>query len=225
MEKHFDILRKCKLFDGIENENLAAMLSCLNAKSKLFKKGQIVFSEGEKTEHFGIVLSGAVQIVREDFYGNRSIVTAVTPSQIFGEAFACAGVEVLPVSVVAAENTEVLLINSQRVTAPCTNACSFHSRLIYNLLKIVANKNLIFHKRIEITSKRTTREKLMTYLLMQAKENKSDSFTIPYDRQQLADYLEVDRSGLSSEIGKLRNEGVIKCVKSHFTLLKVSARY
>lgn len=219
MTKNFDVLRKCPLFNEIEDENLIEILKCMGAKEYSYAKGDTVFAEGDKARYFGIVLKGSVQLVRVDYYGNRSIVANIEPPQLFGEAFCCAGLDLLPLDAVAAEDTEILLIEAQRITHPWGNACVFYSQVILNLLNIVAKKNLVLHGKIEITSKRSTREKLMTYLLAQAKKVKSRTFTIPYDRQELADYLEVERSGLSSEIGKLRKEKVLECRRSTFTLL------
>lgn len=219
MKDFFDILRECPLFDRIGDESLKEMLGCLNAKERSYKKGDAVFAEGDKAKYLGIVLEGSVQLVRVDYYGNRSILTNIEPPQLFGEAFACAGMKSLPVDAVAATDTKILLLDAQRIARPCGNACPCHGQTILNLLHIVAKKNLVLHQKIEITSKRSTREKLMTYLLLQAKNAKSHTFTVPYDRQELADYLEVDRSGLSAEISKLRNEKVLECRRSTFTLL------
>lgn len=219
MKDFFDILRECPLFDRIEDESLKEMLGCLNAKERSYKKGDAVFAEGDKAKYLGIVLEGSVQLVRVDYYGNRSILANIEPPQLFGEAFACAGLKSLPVDAVAAADTKILLLDAQRIARPCGNACPCHGQTILNLLHIVAKNNLVLHQKIEITSKRSTREKLMTYLLLQAKNAKSHTFTVPYDRQELADYLEVDRSGLSAEISKLRNEKVLECRRSTFTLL------
>ena len=219
MKDFFDILRECPLFDRIGDESLKEMLGCLNAKERSYKKGDAVFAEGDKAKYLGIVLEGNVQLVRVDYYGNRSILANIEPPQLFGEAFACAGLKSLPVDAVAAADTKILLLDAQRIARPCGNACPCHGQTILNLLHIFAKKNLVLHQKIEITSKRSTREKLMTYLLLQAKNAKSHTFTVPYDRQELADYLEVDRSGLSTEISKLRNEKVLECRRSTFTLL------
>ena len=186
------------------------------------KKNQFVFQEGDPADKIGIVLEGSVQLVREDYYGNRSIVARIEPSGIIGESFAFSNNATFPVSVVAAEDCRVMLIDSRRIAVTCSNACAFHNRMIFNMLKIIANKNLVLNQKIEITSKRTTREKLMTYLTTQAKAHNSDSFIIPYDRQALADYLEVERSAMSAEISKLRRDGIIDCQKSHFRLLKAA---
>lgn len=219
MKEFFSILERCPLFDGVDSNDLSAMLACLNARVFSYQKNQVIFQEGDPAKYVGIVLTGAAQIVREDYYGNRSIVARIEPAELFGESFACAGVSALPVSVVAADDSQVMLIDCRRLTVSCTSACSFHSRIIFNLLRVVATKNLLFNQKIEITSHRTTREKLMAYLLIQAKQNKSSSFTIPYDRQSLADYLGVDRSAMAVEISKLRKDGIIACEKSHFELL------
>jgi len=176
-------------------------------------------SEGDPVRWIGVVLSGTVQIVQVDYYGNRSMMAKLGPADIFAEAFACAGVREMPVDAVAAETTEVLLIDAGRMMQPCSAQCGFHQRLIRNLLRVVASKNLALRQKIEITSQRSTREKLMAYLLLQAKRAGKDSFSIVYDRQELADFLEVDRSGLSAEISKLRKEGKLICRKNHFTLL------
>ena len=213
------ILEKCQLFDGIRPEDLGSMLGCLGGRMVDVKRGQTVFQEGESAIYVGIVLSGGVQLIRDDYYGNRSIVSHISAAELFGESYAFSGAKVLPVTVQADADSRILLIDSRRIRTCCCNACDFHNRLIENLLRLVANKNLMLHQKIHITSQRTTREKLMAYLLQQAKLQGSNAFSIPYDRQALADYLEVDRSGLSVEIGKLRREGVIECEKNQFRLL------
>ncbi|MGN0994488.1 MAG: Crp/Fnr family transcriptional regulator [Butyricicoccus sp.] len=219
MQEHFAILGACPLFAGIETSELSALLGCLEAKTVRAAKNGVILLEGDPARYIGVVLTGGVQVVREDYYGNRSILARLAPGELFAESFACAGVPAMPVSVIAAADSAVLLLDCRRITAPCSRACTFHSKLIFNLLQVVARKNLAFHQRLEITARRTTREKLMAYLLAQAKQAGADHFTIPYDRQELADYLGVDRSGLSAELGKLRREGVLRCRKNEFTLL------
>lgn len=219
MKDFQSVIGRCPLFDGIRMEDLSAMLSCIGGRKVAAAKGQSVFREGDAATHVGMVLSGAVRMVREDYYGNRSIVAHIGPAELFGETYACAGISSIPVSIVADEDSVVLLMDCRRITTTCSSACAFHNRIIFNLLKLVAIKNLVFDQKIQITSKRTTREKLMAFLLNQAKLQGSSSFAIPYDRQELADYLEVDRSGLSAEISKLRREGVLESEKNHFKLL------
>lgn len=219
MKKYFEILKNCPLFDGIEEEKLFVMLECLGAKVEFFDKKYTVFAEGNPAKYIGIVLSGSVQIVQVDYFGNRSILGNVGAGEVFCEAFACAEVGAIPVTVIANEPCEIMLIDSSHILHTCSNNCGFHRQLIFNLMKGLAVKNIMFHQRIEITSKRTTREKLMAYLMIQAQKNNSNSFDIPFDRQELADYLEVDRSGLSVQISKLRDEGVLYYHRNHFELL------
>ena len=195
------------------------MLTCLGAKIEHFDKKYTILAEGSAARCIGIMLSGTAQIIQIDYYGNRSILSGIGPSEVFGEAFACAEVREIPVSVIANDAVEVMLLDSTHILHMCERTCGFHQRLIFNLMKDLANKTILFHQRIEVTSKRTTREKLMTYLSMYAKKVGSNHFEIPFDRQELADYLEVDRSGLSVEIGKLKKEGLLENHKNRFALL------
>ena len=220
MEKYFEVLQQCPLFDGIGSEELDALLTCLGAMRVPVVKGQVILAEGEPARFVGIVLEGCVQIEKVDYYGNRSILTQAVPGELFGESFACAGAAEMPVSAVATEQGMVVLMERGRITTGCSNACGFHSRLIANLLKIVSLRNIQLSQTLEITGKRTTREKLLAYLIGQAKFRGSDSFTIPFDRQALADYLQVERSAMSAEISKLRREGVLESKKNHFRLLR-----
>lgn len=219
MKKYLEILKACPLFENIEEQDLLKMLGCLGVKVESFDKKYTIFAEGAPARYIGIVLSGSAQIIQVDYYGNRSILSEVESGEVFSEEFACAGVESIPISVVADEPCEIMLINCSHIMHTCSNNCGFHQTLIFNLMKDLANKSIMFHQRIEVTSKRTTREKLMTYLALRAKKMGSNSFDIPFDRQELADYLEVDRSGLSAEISKLRSEGILECRKKHFELL------
>ena len=219
MKKYLEILKNCVLFDKIGDENLIRMLGCLGATVTSFDKKYTIFVEGSPARFIGIVLSGSAQILQVDYYGNRSILSNVGPGEVFAEAFACAEVRALPVTVVANEPCEIMMIDCSHILHTCQNNCDFHQQLIYNLMKDLAGKTIMFHQRIDVTSKRTTREKLMTYLTMQARSSGSNSFDIPFDRQELADYLEVDRSGLSSEISKLKKEGILDSRKKHFVLL------
>ena len=219
MKKYLKILKKCALFENIEEEHLMRMLPCLGAKVEFFDKKYTIIDEGSQAKYVGIVLSGSAHIVQVDYYGTRSILGSVESGEVFAEAFACAETESIPVSVVASEPCEVMLIDCGHILHTCNNNCGFHGQLIYNLMKDLARKTLIFHQRIEITSKRTTRERLMAYLMFYAKQTGGESFEIPFDRQELADYLEVDRSGLSAEISKLRAEGVLESNKKRFRLL------
>ena len=218
MKKYFNVLKLCPLFNGLDEEKLSTMLNCLGAKVESFDKKYTIFSEGKPQKYIGILLSGSAQIIQIDYFGNRSILSDIEAGNSFAEAFACNDNSILPVSIIANEPCEVMFINSRHILYTCTNCCDFHQQLIYNLMKELAKKNIAFYQKIDVTSKRTTREKLLTYLAYQAKRAGSNRFTIPFDRQALADYLEVDRSGLSVEISKLKKEGVLDTHKNLFEL-------
>ena len=209
MREYFPAIKKSALFQGISEDDLDGMLTCLGARTASYSKNQTIFWEGEPASLIGVVLTGKVQIAKDDFFGNRNIISMMEPSQLFGEAFACAGIEKLPVTATAVTDSEILLLDCRRVITTCGN-----------LLHIVAAKNIMLNQKIELTSKRTTKEKLMAYLLMQAKQNKSRIFAIPYDRQELADYLCVERSAMSTELSKLRQEGRIDYHKNQFKILE-----
>ena len=223
MQEYLGILERCPLFAGIQQTELRGLLECLGASVLTVARGQIVLGEGDPARFVGIVLRGRIQIEKLDYFGNRSIIAQAEAGELFAESFACAGAEEMPVSAVATGDAAVMLIRCDRITTGCSNACGFHSRLISNLLQIVARRNLQLNQKIELTAKRTTREKLMAYLMNQAKIFGSNSFTIPFDRQGLADYLQVERSAMSAEISKLRNEGVLESKKNHFRLIRPEA--
>lgn len=218
MKKYFEVLEQCPLFAGIGAQDMEAMLGCLEAQVKTFAKNEYIFREGEAAGRIGVLLEGSARVEQTDYFGNRRIMAGLETGELFGESFACAGVQQLPVDVVAGEPAAVLFIDSGRITQTCCNACAFHQKMIYNLMQVLAVKNLMFHQRITVTAGRTTRDKLMAYLLLQAKRAGSPRFEIPFDRQGLADYLGVDRSGLSAEISKLRKEGRLTSEKNKFVL-------
>ncbi len=218
MKKHLEILKKCPLFEGIAEQDLLTMLHCLGAKIEHFDKKYTIFAEGSPARQLGIMLSGSAQITRLDYYGNRSILSEINTSEVFAEAFACAEIPTFPVNVIANEACDIMFIDCRHILHTCSNNCAFHQKMIFNLMRDLASKTILFHQKIEITSKRSTREKLMTYLSLQAKKANSNRFVIPFDRQELADYLEVDRSGLSAEIGKMKKEGIIDCEKNRFVI-------
>lgn len=220
MKKYFEILKNIPLFQGISEAELVPLLACLSAKLTHFEKNEIVFMSGDSLHHFGIVLSGQVQIYQEDYYGNKNILSHVGAGHLFGESFACANVASLPVSVLTVTDSDLLFIDCARLAVPCTHACAFHSRLIQNLLSIMAMNNIFLMQKFEITTKRTTREKLLAYLSAEARKAHGSRFSIPFNRQELADFLSVDRSAMSTELGRLRDEGLLKFHKNQFELLQ-----
>lgn len=218
MENFFSILSRCALFRDMTLEDIQAILPCLESKTRSISKGGPVFLEGEPARWVGVLLAGAAQVVQDDYYGNRSVLSILQPGDTFGEAFSCAGISAMPVSVMALTDCEILLLDCSRVMTTCSHSCHFHTRLIQNLLKGMALKNLAFTEKIRHMSKKTTREKLLSYLLQQAKKQGAAAFTIPYDRQGLADYLGVERSAMSAELGKLKKAGLLDTKGSWFCL-------
>jgi CRP-like cAMP-binding protein len=220
MKDFLPILSKCFLFERVSDENLLTMLKCLNAKVRKAKKGEFVFSAGDAPNRVGVVLSGNVHITREDFYGNRILLSVIEPGDLFGEAFACAEVAELPVSAVAATYCTVLLTDYQKIVKSCTNACEFHSRLIQNMLNILAEKNIRLTQKLEHVTQHNTRGKLLSYLGERAKLTGNSTFTIPLNRQELADYLAVERSAMSAELSRMQLDGILKYSKNEFELLR-----
>lgn len=218
MKKYLYVLSQCPLFEGIDSIELETMIGCLGGKISVVSKGDPVFLEGDSAQLVGVVLSGAVQVIQDDYYGNRSILCILQPGESFGEVFSCAGLDTMPVSVIAYKDSQVLLLDCRRVLTVCSHSCRFHTLLIQNLLKGIAQKNLAFTQKIRYMSKKTTKEKLMTYLLDQAKQQGNAEFVIPCDRQSLADYLGVERSAMSAEISKLKKAGLIDTKGSWFCL-------
>ncbi|UWP58818.1 Crp/Fnr family transcriptional regulator [Ruminococcus gauvreauii] len=211
-------LSKTLLFRGDSPEEIKIILDCLGCEQKTFKRGEAIYRSGDVVQSLGIVLSGRVQIENDDLWGNKSILDSVGPGQVFAETYACVPGEPLMVSVIAAEASEILFLNIGRVLKTCPNACQHHSRLVSNLLTISARKNLNLSRRIFHTSSKSIRGRLMSYLSFQAARHGCFEFTIPFNRQQLADYLSVDRSAMSNELSKMQREGLLTADKNRFCL-------
>lgn len=222
MKKYLHVLSRCPLFCGISDPDLETMITCLGGKLSSVSRGCPVFLEGDPARLLGVVLSGSVQVIQDDYYGNRSILSMIQPGESFGEVFSCAGLDTMPVSVIADKDSEVLLLDCRRVLTVCSHSCRFHTMLVQNLLKGIAQKNLAFTRKIRYMSQKTTKEKIMSYLLDQAKQQGSTEFTIPCNRQALADYLGVERTAMSAEIGKLKKEGLIDTRGSWFCLKEMN---
>ena len=218
MEKFFDLMLSTPLFIGMDTSELSAILSCLQAQKTVFSKGEAIFLEGDPAGSIGMVLQGSVLIVRDDFCGNRSLIAHAKEGDLFAEAFACAGMPFMPVSAFAQTDSTVLMMDHRKMLTVCSNSCRFHNQLIKNLLQVSARKNLALSNKIHFMSQKTTKEKLMAYLLYQAKLNGSAEFDISLDRQSLADYLGVERSAMSAELGNLKKQGLIDFKGSHFEI-------
>ncbi len=216
MENYLEVLKSVKLFQGIDEKDLEKVVKCLGGRTKKFLKDEEIFSVGDKISDIGIILSGEIQILKEDYLGNRNILTSLKAGEIFAEAFVSSGLTKIPVTVLGKTKGEVLYINYQQILNPCSATCNFCNILTKNMLQLLARKNIILTEKIDILSKRTTREKILAYLesvSMTLQDKKGEDlklFFIDYNRQELADYLNVDRSALSREISKLSKEDGIE---------------
>ncbi|MDY3751002.1 Crp/Fnr family transcriptional regulator [Christensenella minuta] len=219
MEQYFEILQKNELFEGTDEAELRSMLSCLGYTVRQYPKNDMIWNVGAKAQSFGIVLCGQAQVIREDWFGMRSIIAAIPPGGVFGEAFACAGIPRSPVAVRAGADSAVLFLSAEKLLTVCSSACGFHSRLIRRLTRMLALKNIELNRKIEFMSRRTTKEKLEAYLLSEYGRQKSNPFLIALDRAELADYLGVDRSAMSRELSRMKREGVIDYWKNSFKIL------
>lgn len=213
------LLKRSKLFNGTQEKEIAVMLSCLSAERKKYDRDSYILRLGEHVHLVGIVLSGRINIVKEDYWGNRNIVAAVKPGMSFAESYACAADIPLGVSVQAAVDAEVLWMDIRKILCTCSSACEFHNRLIQNLVSLLASKNLLMNEKLTFLAQRSTREKLLSYLSAESMRQGNAAFEIPFDRQQLADFLSVDRSAMSNELSKMRKDGIVEYSKNHFTLL------
>ena len=207
-----------ELFENIKAEDIERLLSCLGIAGKGFQKGETIIAQGSAIDSIGVVISGRIQVSRNDFAGNRVIVAEFGMGAIFAESFVCAGVSRSPVTVNATEPSLVIFLPYRRLMTSCESACSFHQQLILNLVRLVARKNLVLSGKLEICSRRTIREKVLAYLGMESAKALSREIVIPFTRNELADYLAVDRSALSRELGQMQEEGLIEFDKRRFTL-------
>ncbi len=207
------LLSGCPLFDGISPEVLPALLARLDARRRTFRRAEFLLRRGDAPVRLGILLSGRLHILREDFWGRQDLIAAVEPGGLFGEAYACSSAPA-GVSVEAEADGEVLFLDAGRISAAPAGA-----GLLENLLRATARKNLLLNEKLSHVTRRTTREKLLSYLSQEAARQGGSCFSIPFNRQQLADYLAVDRSALSAELGRLRRDGLLDFRKNQFTLL------
>lgn len=219
MKKFIPILKRTQLFSGVGEEEIRAMLNCLQARLCTYKKGEYVFRQGEHIDNITILVNGKLHIQRDDFWGNRSIINMVTVGEMFGEAYVAPESGTLMNDVLAVEDSVVIYLDVKRIITVCSNACRFHSMVVQNLFFAISEKNRKLVQKLTFMSKRTTREKLIAYLSEEAKRQNSSEFSIPFNRQQLADFLSVDRSAMSNELCKMRDEGLIVFEKNRFTLL------
>ena len=218
MEQYLPALRAAALFNGMDDNRILSILRCMDARVAQRRKDEPLLRAGERAQCMGVLLTGSALIVQADVWGRRNIMAKLTPGESFAEPFAAAGGAALNISVVPGEACEVLWLDINRTLTLCPSACEHHARVVRNLVSVLAKKALKFNEKITHMSRRTTREKLLSYLSGESMRQGALNFDIPYDRQQLADYLCVDRSAMCVELSRLQREGVLTAVRRHFTL-------
>lgn len=218
MEKYLPLLEKTELFSEIKKEQIQSILKCLSAETCQFPKGTYIFRVGQQISSLALLLEGCVHIQQEDYWGNLSLFSIISPGEIFGEAYVALKGKTITNNALAVADCTVLFLDIHRVLTVCTSACRFHTLLIQNLFTAVSSKNRTLTEKLGHLSQRTIREKLLSYLSEQSFKTGSSSFDIPLNRQQLADFLSVDRSAMSKELGKMRDEGILDFRKNHFLL-------
>lgn len=219
MEKFLSVLNKSALFEGIANEDILSLLHCIEAKVRRYGKCDYVLHQGDNLDDIALLLDGSLHIQNDDYWGNRSILGHIAVGEIFGEAYAFSHEQPLMNDVVAVEDSAVMFINATKVISTCSSACPFHTLVIQNLFSVLSNKNRTLVQKLGHIAKRSTREKLISYLSQESQKQKSAQIAIPFNRQQLADFLSVDRSAMSYELCKMRDEGLLTFRKNKFCLL------
>ena len=219
MKKYIPELKRTKLFSGVGEEDIASLLSCLGARKKEYKKGEYILREGEHISDIFILVEGKIHIQKDDYWGNRSILSVISVGEMFGEGYAAPESGALLNDIVAVEDSSVIFFDVKRILTTCSSACRFHNMIVQNMFFAISDKNRRLVQKLGHMSGRTTRAKLISYLSEEAKRQGSSTFTVPFNRQQLADYLCVDRSAMSNELCKMRDEGMIRFEKSRFELL------
>ena len=212
------ILLSTPLLKGITEKEADALLECFDPALRRVPRDGTVLSAGDAPHFVGVVLEGGLHVVNDDYWGSRTILATASAGDVFGEAFSLGPAQPLPVSVVAKRDSFVLLFDSRRILSPCSHACAGHIALMRNMIFVLAGNNITLTDKIRHITKKTTREKVMSYLSEVAAKAGKNTFDIPFDRQEMADYLAVERSALSATLCKMRDEGLISFYKNHFTL-------
>lgn len=217
---NYGFLSETKLFGGIKAEEIKEALDCLSGYEKSFKKGEIIYRTGQTVTDMGLVEEGSVNITVNLYWGSSIILGNIEKGEIFAETYAAVSGKEMLCDAVAAEDCRVLFINVGKLLNVCKNTCGFHQKIIHNLLRISAMKNLNLSARMLHTAPKTIRGRLISYFSQMAAETGSREFTIPFSRQELADYIGVDRSALSAELSKMQKDGILTYRKNEFKLNK-----
>ncbi len=218
MEQYTQTLSHTQLFSGVSETEITSMMSCLNGNLRTYQKGDYVFHQGESIDNITVLAEGTLHIQRDDYWGNSNILSIVKAGEMFGEAYVTPNSGTILNNVIAVEKSVVMYFDVKKILTTCSSACRFHTMVVQNLFYAISDKNRSLVQKLGYMSSRSTRQKLISYLSDESAKQKSSSFTIPFNRQQLADFLSVDRSAMSSELCKMRDEGMLRFERNHFTL-------
>ncbi len=219
MKNYTQILSHTQLFSGVREEEIEAMLSCLNGNLRTYKKGDYIFRQGEYIEDITVLVKGQLHIQRDDYWGNSNIINVVEIGEMFGEAYVTPNSGTILNNVIAVEDSAIMFFDVKKILTTCASTCRFHTMVVQNLFYAISDKNRKLVQKLGYMSNRSTRQKLISYLSEESAKQKSSTFEIPFNRQQLADFLSVDRSAMSNELCKMRDDGLIRFERNRFTLI------
>ncbi len=219
MEKYYKVLNKCVLFRDIKKNELGCLMSCLGTKVREYKSGQYIFLAGDKLNYIEVALSGLAEVIKENLAGNKHIIAMLQPSDLFAEGIVCTESRISPVTVRAKQDMEVLLIPYEKIVRTCGRSCTYHIRLIQNMMVVLGEKNSRLNEKIELLTLKGMREKIASYLVNEMNDRKKNSFEIMLNRTQLAEYLNVSRTSMSRELSRMKEDGLIDYSGKKFKIL------
>ncbi|HHV09934.1 MAG TPA: Crp/Fnr family transcriptional regulator [Clostridiales bacterium] len=223
MELDYAVLKNCALFRKMGDREIESLVQCLGAQTKSFKAEEYIFFSGDQVNQVGIVLSGMVEVMKENLAGNKHIVAFLGTSDMFAEGIVCTARRISPVTVRVKEMAKILFIPYERIIKSCGNSCSFHVSLIQNMMVVLGEKNVNLNRKLELLTLKGMREKITSFLLNEANERSSNMFQIMLNRTELADYLNVSRTSMCRELARMKEEGLIDFYGNSFKLMNKEA--
>lgn len=205
------------LFENVQNSEVLELLKCIGIKTKVFRKNAFILKAGSKIDYLAVILGGNAIMSKTDSFGKQTIIEELKMNDIFGHNIVCCGLDKSPIDVVAQNECEVLFLPFEKVVTPCEKLCPYHLQLIKNVMKMISKRNSLLNDKIDIIGQKTTRDKIMA--LLETYHNGQKVFSIPYSREEMAKFLCVDRSAMSRELCRMRDEGILKFSKNHFEIL------
>lgn len=223
MEQFYPVIKKCALFRKIGESEFGHLMACLGSQVKSFRGDDYIFFAGDEINMIGIVLSGIVEIMKENLAGNKHIVAFLGPADMFAEGIVCTVKRISPVTVRVKEDAKILFIPYERIIKSCGNTCNFHISLIQNMMVVLGEKNVNLNRKLELLTLKGMREKLASYLINESNERSSNMFQIILNRTELADYLNVSRTSMCRELARMKDEGFIDFYGNSFKLINKEA--